>query len=361
MTLRTVTGVFLTAQDAPNEDLVVTFRLSPNFYNEHGHRTTDVLTATADEDGAISIGLVVGARYVVKAANQREFAIIIPAGDGSVSLESLHASGDAAGAPTDAVQTAIQAALADYATDDDLADEADARAAAITAEALTRATTDTALSAAVAAEQTARQAADTTLQANIAAEAMTRATDDQAISSSLSFEAQFRSDADTALQDAIDAEATARATADALRITQAAADLRYLLLSDRRQLQTFAFAHGNSTNTVNPVNADQELATVPRHRYHADLRPYTHARLRIYVTAASGTNTAKIRQTVTNSLAGGDMADLITTGTLTAGSWNVTAWTPLPVNVETWLCPVLNGSGGSVGYTSFHLDLTSKP
>jgi hypothetical protein len=199
VTTRTVTGTFYNADGTPAAALTVTFRLSPNYYTASEHNLTNTVTGTTNGSGVVSVNLIVGARYVVSATNQKTFPIVVTAGVGAASLESLHASLDSGSPDIDTVQIAIQAALdealADYAPAADLA----------------------ALDDDLATETGARALADTTLQANISQEAATRGAADTALADGLSFEGTFRADADTALQDALTAEQVVRAAADALR------------------------------------------------------------------------------------------------------------------------------------------------
>jgi hypothetical protein len=112
MTTRIVQGTFTQPDGSPAAGLLVSLRLSPNVYSATEHTlTTPLLTATTDEDGVISVDLVVGARYAVQAPGQQAFAIIIPEGVGTLSLESLHASLDTTVPPVDELQIAIQSAL----------------------------------------------------------------------------------------------------------------------------------------------------------------------------------------------------------------------------------------------------------
>jgi len=100
------------------------------------------------------------------------------------------------------------------AADEALDSQVKTNADAISSEASTRASADSALQAEIDAEETARASADSTLQSNITSEASTRASADSALQAEIDAEETARASADTTLQGNIDSEATSRASAD---------------------------------------------------------------------------------------------------------------------------------------------------
>ena len=100
------------------------------------------------------------------------------------------------------------------AADEALDSQAKTNADAISSEASSRASADSALQAEIDAEETARAAADSTLQSNITSEASSRASADTALQAEIDAEETARASADTTLQGNIDAEASSRSSAD---------------------------------------------------------------------------------------------------------------------------------------------------
>ena len=114
-----------------------------------------------------------------------------------------------ANSSTNYITSAGSLVAADEALDSQIKTNADA----ISSEASTRASADTALQSNIDSEASSRASADTTLQSNIDAEETARQSADSTLQTNINDEASSRASADTTLQSNIDAEETARIAA----------------------------------------------------------------------------------------------------------------------------------------------------
>lgn len=263
MDMRGVTSRIMRPDGTPWIAAAVAFHMTPSRYTASEHiPSLPVITATTNSDGVLipldweegdppGQPLYAPATYHVDIAGVMQFRITLLVGDGPITLEELHAASGSAGVPTDALQTLLDAALANYAPlvdleaeattrqsedealADDLATEVDARELAddtladnLAAEILNRSNAVADLTADIATEEAAREFADSLnadaiadetsdRQAAIAGEATTRAADDATLQANISAEASARAAADTTLTTSLAAEATARAADDA--------------------------------------------------------------------------------------------------------------------------------------------------
>lgn len=121
MASRTVTGNIRNfLGDSALAGVSVTFWTNGAF-SSSAHYPARLTTVTSDGGGAFSAVLASGISYSVRIGDSYEFSVTVPAGEASISLETLHAtSGEAA---TNAVQSAIDAAVAAHADDIASADQ----------------------------------------------------------------------------------------------------------------------------------------------------------------------------------------------------------------------------------------------
>ena len=160
--------------------------------------------ASADSTLQGNIDTEASSRTSADAALQSEL-------DATQSASGLAAGGSyTANGSTNYITSVTTLVGADEALDGQIKTNADA----ISSEASTRASADSALQAEIDAEETARASADTTLQSNITSEASTRASADTTLQSNIDSEETARQAADSTLQTNIDDEETARTSAD---------------------------------------------------------------------------------------------------------------------------------------------------
>ena len=112
MATRTVTGTIKNHSEAAVAGVEVSFLPIGDTYDSEGHYTGTHITDTTDVAGEISVSLHTGQRYEVSTVGGIQFNITVPAGDGDLTLEGLRAAEEAATTEVNAVQTAIDAALA---------------------------------------------------------------------------------------------------------------------------------------------------------------------------------------------------------------------------------------------------------
>lgn len=200
-------AITLLATDDP--DLSVPFRWEVRQHLRGEPNRTWLIEVPADTSGSIDLTTTSPAvpadetvTYVQQAALTAETAARIAADEAlTAALADLDTGGGGDGG--DVAAEAAARAAADALLSTAISDEATARAAAVTAEAATRA-------AAVSSEAAARAAADALLATAVSDEATARAAADSTLSTAITAEA-------TARAAAITAEAAARAAADATK------------------------------------------------------------------------------------------------------------------------------------------------
>lgn len=109
---RVVTSHVLNLHGAARAGDNVTFRLVGNTYSATEHVPEDIRTTLIDSNGNISTTLYCPATYDCDIAGVMQFTFSLPNNPNPTTLESLHASSEAALTPTNLLQTLIDAHVA---------------------------------------------------------------------------------------------------------------------------------------------------------------------------------------------------------------------------------------------------------